>query len=251
MIEDIKKDLINKIGDKKLVENFLYSYDEISKEFVSRDPIGLLQNVGLFIESTFRIIEHIIFKQHTPLISSLSIENLIKKLEKAKGAEGLRIHAARLSRAVYDFRSRKKSVHLKEVDPQEIDANLVFNIATWIFIEILKELKVKEAESAIKLLFTRKIPLVQEVDGILRTTNPNLLGTERILLLLYSKSLGLTEEELLEGTKRKIKNKNHLRINLNNLDTKDMVHHKKDGRWILFGNGFSKAEEIIRKFSEF
>lgn len=250
MIEDIKRDLISKIGDKKLIENFFYSYEEISKEFVSRDPIGFFQNVGLFIESSFRIIEHIIFNKHTPLTSNLSIDNLIKKLEKAKGAEGLRIHAARLSRAAYDFRSRKKSIHLKEVNPQEIDANLVFNIATWIFIEILKELKIKEAESAIKLLFTRKIPLVQEVDGILRTTNPNLLGTQRILLLLYSKPLGLTEEELLEGTKRKIKNKDHLRKNLNSLDAKDMVHHKKDDRWILFGNGFLKAEEIIRKFSK-
>jgi len=249
MIEDIKKDLISKIGDQKLIENFLYSYDEISKEFVSRDPVGLLQNIGLFIESSFRIIEHIIFKKHTPLNSNLAIDNLVEKLEKAKGVEGIRIHAARLSRAAYDFRSRKKSVHLKEVDPQEIDANLIFNIVTWIFIEILKELKIKEAESAIKLLFTRKIPLVQEVDGILRTTNPNLLGTQRVLLLLYSKPTGLTEEELLEGTKRKIKNKDHLRKNLNNLDAKDMVHHIKDGRWVLFGKGFLKAEEIIRKFS--
>ena len=79
MIDDIKKDLISKVRDKKLVENFFYSYEEISKEFVSRDPIGLFQNVGLFIESSFRIIEHIIFNQHTPLTSNLSIDNLIKK----------------------------------------------------------------------------------------------------------------------------------------------------------------------------
>lgn len=249
MLNATKNTLIRQLGDRRLVENFFYSYSEISKEFISRDPVGLLQNVGLFVESSFRIIEHILFKQHTPLNRRLSIDDLVKKFEKAKGTEGLRIHAARLSRAVYDFRSRKKSVHLKEVDPQEIDASLVFNIATWIFIEVLKEMKIKNGESAIKLLFTRKIPLVQEVDGILRTTNPNLLGTQRILLLLYSVPMGLTEEELLAGTKKKIKNKDHLKKNLNNLDGRDMVHHKKDGRWILFGRGFLEAEDIIRKFS--
>jgi len=251
MFETIKEVLVKKVNDKKLVDNFLYSYSEISKEFMSRDPVKLFQNIGLFVESSLRIIEHIIFKKHTPLNSNLVIGNLIKKLEKTKGADGLRIHAARLNRAVYDFRSRKKSVHLKEVDPQEIDANLVFNIATWIFIEILKELNIPKGESAIKTLFTKRIPLVQEVDGIFRTTDPTLLGTHRILLLLYSAPAGMTEKELFEGTKTKIKNLRHLRVNLKNLYEKDLVHRKKDGRWVLFGKGFSKAENIIRKFSKF
>ena len=250
MIEDIKKDLISKIGDKKLIENFLYSYDEISKEFVSRDPVGLLQNVGLFVESSFRIIEHVIFKQHTSLTSNLSIDNLIKKLEKTKGADGLRIHAARLNRAVYDFRSRKKSVHLKEVDPKEIDANLVFNIATWIFIEILKELRISNAEEIIKLLFTRKIPLVQSVGGVLRTTNPKLLGTQRILILLYVAIGGLTEDELFAGTRTKIKDKHHLKINLTNLERDDLVHQLQDGKWVIFGRGIIEAEKLISKFGK-
>lgn len=249
MLETIKKELKNKIKDDKLVDNLFFSFQKISEEYVAQKPVDLLQNTGLFIESVLRIAEHFVLGKHTSLDDKFDIDTCIKNLEKASGLEGLRIHAARLSRAVYDFRSRKKAVHLKSVDPQTIDASLIFNISTWIFIEILKELKIKDAESAIKLLFTRKIPLVQEIDGILRTTNPKLLGTQRILLLLYSAPSGLTEEELLEGTKAKIKDKHHLVINLNNLDGKDLVHHKKDGRWILFGIGFSRAEEIIHKFS--
>ena len=115
----------------------------------------------------------------------------------------------------------------------------------------MKESGVPDVENSVQLLFTRKVPLVQEIDGILRTTNPKLLGTQRILLLLYSALIGLTEEEIFEGTKTKIKDMNHLRINLKNLYGKDLIHHKKDGYWILFGIGFSEAEDIIRKFSKF
>jgi hypothetical protein len=117
---------------------------------------------------------------------------------------------------------------LRAIDPQLIDAYLIFNVSNWILIEILKESGVPGVENSVQLLFTRKVPLVQEVDGILRTTNPKLSGTQRILLLLYSALTGLTEGELFEGTKTKIKDIHHLKINLKNLCGKDLIHHKKD-----------------------
>jgi hypothetical protein len=250
MLEKIKQQLKNKIKDEKLIDNLFLSYQEISKEFVTEDPVGLLQNVGLFVESVLRVIENLVFGFYTPLDEKLDIEKCLEKLKTASGKDGLRIHAARLSRAIYDFRSRKKSVHLKGVDPQLIDANLIFNIASWILIEILKESEIPNSEEIIHLLFTRKIPLVQYVDGIWRTTDPKLLGTQRILLLLYAKPDGLIEDELLEGTKTKIKDKNHLKKDLKNLEKKDLIHKKRDGKWILFGQGFREAEKLIKEFTQ-
>jgi len=251
MLETIKHELKKKISDDKLVDNLFFSFQKISEEFVAQKPVDLLQNTGLFIESALRVAEHFVLGAHIPLGKKFDIDNCIQKLEKAGGSEGLRIHVARLGRSIYDFRSRKKGVHLKAIDPQLIDAHLIFNVSNWILIEILKESGVPDIENSIRILFTRKVPLVQEVDGILRTTNPKLLGTQRILLLLYSAPIGLTEEELIEGTKAKIKDMNHLRVNLKNLYGKDLIHHKKDGRWVLFGVGFSEAEDIIHKFSKF
>ncbi len=251
MLDAVKKELKKKIGDDKLVENLFFSFQKVSEEFVAQKPVDLLQNTGLFVESALRVAEHFVLGVHTPLGRKFDIDNCIQKLEKANGFEGLRIHAARLSRSIYDFRSRKKGVHLKAVDPRLIDAYLIFNVSNWILIEILKESGVPDVENSVQLLFTRKVPLVQEIDGILRTTNPKLLGTQRILLLLYSSPIGLTKEELFEGTKIKIKDMNHLRVNLRNLYGKDLIHHKKDDRWILFGIGFSEAEDIIRNFSKF
>lgn len=249
MLETIKKELGNKVNDNKLVENFFFSFQKISEEFVGQKPVDLLQNAGLFVESALRITEHFILGIHTPLEKKFNVDTCINSLEKASGSEGLRIHVSRLARSIYDFRSRKKGVHLKAVDPQAIDANLVFNISNWIIIEILKESGVSKAEEAIRLLFTRKVPLVQEVGGVLRTTNPKLLGTQRILLLLYSAPSGLSEDELFEGTKRKIKNKDHLKINLKNMDNNDLVHQLSDGKWTLFGRGFDGAEKLIIKFT--
>jgi hypothetical protein len=138
---------------------------------------------------------------------------------------------------------------LKVVDPQLIDASLIFNICTWIFIEILKEGGISNSEDSIKLLFSRKIPLVQTVGGILRTTNPKLLGTQRILLLLYAAPSGLTEEQLFYGTKQKIKDRGHLVKNLKNMDKTDLVHKLPDGSWTLFGRGLVEAEKLITKFA--
>jgi len=249
MLEIVKKELKKKVGDDKLVENLFFSFQKISEEFVAQKPVALLQNTGLFVESVLRIAEHFVLGIHTPLGNKFDIDNCIKKLEKAPGFDGLRIHTARLSRAIYDFRSRKKGVHLKAIDPQVIDASLIFNICTWIFIEILKESGVPDAENAIRLLFTRKVPLVQEVDGILRTTNPGLSGPERILIILYSMPSETAEGRLLAGTKQKIKNLNHLRANLRNMDNKDQVHKTSKGNWVLFGCGFSEAEKLIKKFA--
>jgi len=248
MIEIVEQALKKRVNDDKLVENLFLSFQEITKEFIAQNSVGLLQNTGLFVESALRVAEHIILDTHTPLEQKFDVDSCIKSLEKASGPEGLRIHVARLSRAIYDFRSRKKAVHLKAIDPKIIDASLIFNISTWILIEILKESNISNPEDSIRLLFTRKIPLVQSIGGILRTTNPKLLGTQRMLLLLYSAPIGLTEDQLFEGTKQKIKDKKHLRTNLKNMERGDLVHHLPDGKWTLFGRGFIEAEKLIGKF---
>jgi len=249
-METIKSELKNKIKDNKLVENLFLSFQKISEEYISQKPIELLQNTGLFIESVMRVTEHLVEGHHTSLEAKFDLDTCIKRLEGLKGNEGLRIHVSRLSRAIYDFRTRKKSVHLKATDPEVIDANLIFNVCNWILIEILKESGILGSEEAISMLHTRKIPLVQTVGGILRTTNPKLSGTQRILLLLYSTPEGITPEILLESTKIKIKNRDHLSKNLRNLESRDCLHLLPDHKWTLFGQGFIEAEKIINKYSK-
>lgn len=246
-MEEIKNELKKRINDDKLVENLFFSFQKISSEYIAQNPVELLQNTGLFVESVLRIAEQIVLGVHTPLESKFNVDSCIEKLEKSGGPAGLRIHTARLCRSIYDFRSRKKAVHLKAVDPQIIDANLIFNISNWIFIEILKESGILNAEKAIKILFTRKVPLVLNIDGILRTTNPELNGTQRILLLLYSAPDGLSEVQLFDGSKQRIKNLHHLHINLVNMNKSDLVHNLRDDKWILFGRGFTEAEMLIEK----
>lgn len=237
------------MGSEKLIKNLFESYLKISNEYICQNPVGLLQNLGLFVESSLRVAEHLIFQQHIPLNGNLNINDLVTRLQNASGSDGLRIHLPRLCRAVYDFRSRKKSVHLKEIDPTLIDATLVNEAATWILIEILKESGIKNPENMIKLLFTRKVSLVQSVGGILRTTNPNLNGPARILLLLYASPRGLKEDELLTGTRTKIKSNSHLLSNLRNLEKRDLVHNLGNCDWQLFGRGFSSVEALIKKYS--
>lgn len=244
----VKAALSARIGDQKLAEELFKSYDEIAKGFVSQNPIHVLQNTGLFVEAVLRVAEQLVTGSHVPLSKKLATDACIERLEDSSGLDALRIHAARLSRAVFDFRSRKKSVHLTAVDPEAIDASLIYNIATWIMIEILRTSGIPDAEATIKLLFTTKTPLVQRVGGIIRTTNPKLSGPQRILLLLYTEASGLTEEQLLAGTKQKNKDANHLRTNLREMDKSDLIHKLPDGKWTLFGSGYRLAEETIQKF---
>jgi len=248
-LDKIVSDLKTRIGDDDLVKNLFYSYGKISDEYVARDPVGLLQNTGLFVESTLRVIEHVVTGSHVPLTGRFDVDDCVAGLELIPGPEGLRIHSARLCRAIYDFRSRKTAVHLKAVDPREIDASLVFNASTWVLIEILRESGIPNPEESITQLFTRKVPLVQLVGEVLRTTNPKLSGAQRIILLLYSFSGGLSEDQIFEGTKQKIRSKKNLKDSLRYMDSVDRVHHLSDGRWVLFGRGLADAEKIISEFS--
>lgn len=248
MLKDTKKQLINKIGEQKIIEELFSSYETINKKFLVKNSIEVLQNIGLFIEASLRIIQKLILNKVTPLNRTLKIDDLVKELERVTGSPGLRIHVPRLLRAIYDFRSRKKSVHLKDIDPRDIDADLVINIASWVLIEILKESNIKNPENTVKLLFRKKIPLVQEVEGILHTTNPKLTGPQRVLLILYSAQTSLSEEQIFPGVKLKIKNKDHLRKSLQSLEKREWIHKKKDNSWIIFGRGILKAEEIIPRF---
>jgi len=250
-MEKIKKELSNKVNDEKLVENLFVSFQKISEGYISQKPVELLQQTGLFLESVMRVVEHLIDGKHTSLDAKFDLNTCVQRLEGLRGSEGLRIHVSRLSRAIYDFRTRKKSVHLKAVDPEIVDANLVFNVCNWVLIEILKESGVTGSDEEIRLLHTRKIPLVQSVGGILRTTNPKLSGTQRILLLLYSEADGINADQLFESTKIKIKTKNHLGKNLKNLESRDCLHLLPNGKWTLFGRGFNEAEQIISTYSKF
>ncbi len=248
MLNKAKEQLKIKIGDDPLVENLFKSFQGIAEEFVAQKPVDLLQKTGPFVESALRIAEHLVLGHHTPLSGKFNIDSSIKTLESATGLDGLRIHLPRLTRAIYDFRTRKNSAHLKAIDPVAIDASVVFNVSNWVLIEILKESGLHDAENAIRVLFTIKIPLIQRVGGILRTTNPALTGPQRLLLLLYAEPDGMTEERLLSGTKNIIKDTNHLKTNLRALDQKDCVHYTGD-KWVLFGKGFIEAENIIKKYS--
>jgi len=250
MISKIKQELSDKVNDEKLVENLFESFQKISAEYISQKPVDLLQNTGLFLESVMRVVEHLVEGKHTSLDVKFDLDACVQKLEALQGSEGLRIHVSKLSRAIYDFRTRKKSVHLKAVDPKIIDADLVFDVCNWILIEILKESELSGSDEEIRLLYTRKIPLVQSVGGILRTTNPKLSGTQRILLLLYSAPNGMSANQLFESTKIKIKTKNHLHKDLKNLESRDCLHLLSSGKWTLFGQGPNKAESIISKYSK-
>ena len=246
MLDIIQNQLVSITGDNKLAKDLTESYNALSAGYFSQNSVSILQHLGVFIEGIFRVAEHMILGTHTPLSKKIKIDDIVLKLEKTSGAEGIRIHVARLSRAAYDFRSRKKSVHLTSIDPELIDAHVLFEITTWTLIEILKESGLPDAELTVRMLATRKIPLVESIDGILRTTKTRLSIPERIVLLLYAQSAGLSEEELFESTKSKVKTIQLLRRDIKRLEERDCIHRMKSGKLVLFGQGRGLAEKLIR-----
>lgn len=245
MSSTIEKQLGVVTGDAKLAKDIAESYNGISAAYFAGNPVGLLHHLGVFVEGIFRVAEHMIFGAHTPLSKKIDIDEIAEKLQKTQGAEGIRIHVARLSRVAYDFRSRKKSVHLTSVDPQLIDSHLLFEITTWTLIEVMKESGLSDAEATVKLLATRKTPLVEGVDGILRTTKSELSVPERILLLLYAQPTGFSEEQLFASTRTRVSSIALLRRDLGRLEKRDCVHKRRDGMWVLFGKGRTLAEGLF------
>jgi hypothetical protein len=137
MRDGIVKDLSSAI-DALIAEALVGSYEELMASHASGDLDRCLTKAGLFVEHALRAVESIRTGVAPKEIKSVSAT--VRAFEADTTLpDSLRYLIPRVAYGmIYDVRSKRGVVHVKEIDPRRIDASLATHAASWVLAEFLR-----------------------------------------------------------------------------------------------------------------
>ena len=167
MREELERNLASKI-DSRVVIDVLNSYEGLIQKHRAGDWEAALTRAGKFVEHIFRSLEFI--RTGTSPAEIKSPAATAKQLENDTNLpEAIRLLIPRIALAmIYDVRSKRGAVHVKEIDPRGIDVDLAAKAASWIIAELIRLFHVDD-ENAIRMEMTAltraTFPLLENIDG--------------------------------------------------------------------------------------
>jgi hypothetical protein len=188
---------------EELVRDITLSYEAVLMEYRKGCWEETLWKAGKFAENAYRILEFLLsgkIEKEAP-----SFNDVKEKLEQTpheKLPESIRVLIPRItSSLVYDPRSKRGAVHVKEINPDYIDASLVVSASSWVLAEFVRLYHVSESEKIVEImneLVQRKVPFIEIHEGKPFITKALDCQSEILLLLLHypaglaRKQLGIT-----------------------------------------------------------
>jgi hypothetical protein len=236
MRDTIIKNLSTAI-DPKVVVAIVDTYESMVSSFRRGDLDGCLTSSGKFVEHALRAVEYIRTGNappeiKTPAATVRQIENDVIL------SDSLRFLIPRVAWAmVYEIRSKRGAVHVKEIDPRHIDASLSVQAASWVIAEFLRlyhsgdERGVAEAMTE---LMRGDIPFVETFGGERVVTQKVPCNVELLLLLAGAKD-GMDRKALGQSSKYAPP---RVTVALQGLVEDRLVHKTRgDGRYHVTGTG--------------
>ncbi|MGC4025214.1 MAG: hypothetical protein QM744_08720 [Mesorhizobium sp.] len=203
MRDAIIADLSTKVP-VSLATELVDAYEQLVAKYRGGDLEAALTKAGRFVEHTFRLIEHI--RTGTAPAEIKQVATTIRTIENdATLPDPLRILIPRAAYGmIYDLRSKRNAVHVKETDPTAIDVALTVAAAGWITAELLR-LYHKSDEKAVQdamLALTRgTIPMVESINGEVFVGRTVPAKVEMLLLLAHAKPKGMNRTALGNAAK--------------------------------------------------
>ena len=235
----------------ELIDKLEYIYKKIKQNFWLGKDEECIEKVGKFVEITTRVIEYITTKTFTPFSEELKVSNKLKQFEnlsKNRFPESIRIIIPRVLHSLYTFRSKRGGAHIKEVNPNHIDATYVVAACDWVMAELIRLYysdEEREIERMINSIVDRSVPILQEFGEDLKILDPSLSVPDKILIILYKKHPNsVSTDELKKWIKTK--SPTHINIALKRLDDNGFIYRKNKENNITI-KGIAYVEE---KFKE-
>lgn len=244
MRDQIIKDLSGHL-DGAAVVSLLGTYEELIAKHRSGDLEGALTKAGRFVEHALRLIEGKRTGSVPPEIKSVAAT--VRGLENDTTLpEPLRLLIPRaLSGMIYNLRSKRDAVHVKEIDPRDIDVALAVSAASWVTAELLRMYHVSDEEIVRQrmLMLTRtSIPFIEALDGetfVGRKVKP---AIELLLLLAHASPNGMTRKIL--GISAKC-NPPAVTRGLQALEAERFVHQSASGSYFITSSGEAHLAEQL------
>ncbi len=146
---------------------------------------------GRFAEHIFRVIEYKQTQTFTPIGTTIPRVRIFNSASQDTSLpESIRFHILKLADLILDFRNKRNVAHPGDIDVNEMDSNFVIQAANWIIAELIRietQMTPSDAQSEIKKIIERKVPVIEEIDGRLKCLNPKLSAKEKALVFCYQK----------------------------------------------------------------
>ena len=194
----IVQDLSTKI-DQTVASDLVEAYEELVSHHRSNNLESTLTKAGRFVENTLRAIEYI--RTGVILTEIKHVRATVRKIENDTALpDSLRLLIPRVVVGMmYDLRSKRDAVHVKEIDPRRIDSFLCVTAASWVMAELLR--LYHSSDDAIvtrcMLALTRtSIPYIESMGGetFVGQNVPALI--EVLLLLANASPEGMTRKAI-------------------------------------------------------
>jgi hypothetical protein len=231
--------------DVTIVTELIDTYEAILGAHRRGDWSECLKASGRFVEHLLRAVELV----RTGKVPS-EIKSPAKTVEIIEATtslpEPLRLVVPRVAYgAMYTLRSKRDAVHVKEIDPQPVDAALCVQTASWAIAELLRIFHTSDARviSETMAALTRGslsyVETIQQEDIVTATVT---CEVELLLLLSKWKETGATRSSLGKSSKFSAPTVSKA---LSRLQQKKLVHRTIDGTFHITGTGESElAREV-------
>jgi hypothetical protein len=184
----VAKELSDKIPSE-LVNALMASYERVLTEFRKGRWEETLWSAGKFAENTFRILAFFLtgnVEEECPNFNE--VKSKLERTPSETLPEPIRLLIPRITSSfVYDLRSKRAAVHVKEINPYFMDANLVVSACSWIMAEFVRLYHTSDTEKVVGILnelIQRKTPFIEIHEGQAFITKPIDCQSEILLLLL-------------------------------------------------------------------
>jgi len=251
--ENLKSLVAGELSNKipaDLVEALMLSYERVLTEFRKGQWEETLWKAGKFAENTFRVL---VFLLSDNVEKECPNFNEVKdKLEKTPSntlPEPIRLLIPRITTSlVYDLRSKRSAVHVKEIAPYYMDANLVVSACSWIMAEFVRLYHTSDTEKVVGILselIQRKVPFIEIHEGEIFVTRPMDCQSE-ILLLLLNSPKGLSRKEIGRILSRNY-SKGRITQALQELERLRQIL-KLNEKYLISGPGEERISRILSQF---
>jgi hypothetical protein len=161
----------------------------------------------------------------------------------------LRIQIPRILMGLYEIRNNRNVGHVGgDVDPNHMDAAIVFSMCRWIMAELVRvfhNVSVDDASEFVDGLTDKVLPIIWKVDGLTKVLDSSLRASDKVLLILYSENSSVLASDLMRSIEYK-NSTQFMKSVLTSLHKANLVHvSSANGEVTLSPLGVKRVEDEL------
>ncbi len=233
----------------ELAESLLTNYENALREFKKGNWRYFGNEIGQFIEISYRMIEFKLTSNYTSIANKLPNfnERILNSWENLGSSydEVYRIIIPRCLYSMYCIRNKRGMIHKNHIDPNKMDSTVLLNNTKWVlseFFRLSSTLSFEETESIIDSIMCKENSLIWDTGTALRVLDMKMSCADKVLCLLYVRDM---QTDTVLRNSIEYKNSTEFKRILRKLHTQRLIEYAVPN-CTLSPLGIQRAEEILK-----